>query len=82
MDGAATASTTLFKTQAWIATYKSSGTSTILARNVDGMQINVVAPTTSPPQLPLVEYQLYFNRGGHSQTRYGAICQHNAVTPQ
>ena len=50
-----------------------------LARNVDGMQIYVQTPN-SLTQLPIVEYRLYFSRGGHAQTRYGAVCLHSPET--
>jgi hypothetical protein len=65
-------------TSSWIATFKSMATKTPFAKNVDGMQIYVNAPN-SASQLPLVEYRLYFSRGGNAQTRYGAVCVHSPV---
>ena len=65
-------------TTSWIGTFKAMASQTPLARNVDGMQIYVNTPN-SATQLPLVEYRLYFNRGGQAQTRYGAVCVHSPM---
>jgi hypothetical protein len=61
-------------TTSWMATFKdpSMSTKVPLARNVDGMQIDV-NNACSASQLPLVEYRLYFNRGGQAQTRYESV---------
>jgi hypothetical protein len=65
-------------TSTWIATFKGMASKVPLAKNVDGMQIYVDTPN-SASQLPLVEYRLYFSRGGNAQTRYGAACVHSPV---
>jgi Tfp pilus assembly protein FimT len=70
---------TVFGTSNYIATFKSIASKTPLARNIDGMQIYVQTPT-SLHQFPLVEYELYFNRGGYQQTRYGAVCVRSPCT--
>jgi hypothetical protein len=70
---------TTFSNSSWIATFKPTATMTPLARNVDGMQIYVQTPN-SATQLPVVEYRLYFSRGGHAQTRYGAIALRSPET--
>jgi hypothetical protein len=70
---------TTFSSATWIATFKPTATKQALARNIDGMQINVLNPSSST-QLPLVEYRLYFNRGGVTATRYGAVCLRSPET--
>jgi hypothetical protein len=70
----------IFGTSSYIATFKGISVKTPLARNIDGMQIYVQTPA-SLHQFPLLEYELYFNRGGHQQTRYGAICVRSPSTP-
>ena len=71
---------TQFSSASWISTFKSSATRQVFVRNVDGMQIYVHTPT-SLYSFPLVEYRLYFNRGGHAQTRYGAVSLRSPTTP-
>ena len=67
-------------TASWIATFKdpSMSSKVPLARNIDGMQINV-SNASRTYQLPLVEYRLYFSRGGQAQTRYGAVCVRSPI---